>query len=347
MAVWGASAHAFDSSDSQRARALFDEAGELERRGQWGAAQERLREALGLRETPHLHYALGWALENDDRLVEAKAEYETAARLGREHASGEEAARLATARLAELDKTQPVIKVRVSGAARSNARVIIDGREVWRENGVATIPVDPGSHVIRVERDNDGAFEEIVYVGRGAVRAVNVEAGGHGAPRNPAQDRHGRLPSRPPLPPKKPAANEHGAPVLPWLLLSGGVVFVAGGGALLMSASADADRHEELQAKWCSLTACTTPSSARTESAEALGYRRSADEAADAATTKEVIGVVLGGAGLVAGTAGALLLLRGDERAESENARRSHGQRARAGAAPLPGGAMATAMFSF
>jgi hypothetical protein len=148
------------------------------------------------------------------------------------------------------------------------------------------------------------------------------------------------------VPQKKTATNDHGDTVFPWLLLSGGLAFVAGGGALLLSASADADRHEELRAKWCSVTSCATPSAAQSESAEAAGYRRAADDASRSADTKEIIGLVLGGAGLVAGTAGAFLLLRGGDRSESGSGRRSTNH-ARAGAAPLPGGAMATAIFSF
>src|SRR5262249_22650549 len=76
-----ATATAPTTTTEPRARALFDEAGALERCGQWAAAQERLRAALRLRETPQLHFALGWALENEDKLIEAKLEYETAARL--------------------------------------------------------------------------------------------------------------------------------------------------------------------------------------------------------------------------------------------------------------------------
>jgi hypothetical protein len=334
-----------EASDSQRARALFEEAGELERQGQWGAAQERLRTALRLRETPHLHYALGWALENDDRLVDAKAEYETAVRMGRERAGGEEAARLANARLTEIDKVVPIVKVRVAGASKSNARVIVDGREIRRDNDTATVPVNPGSHVVRVERDGEGAFEQIVYVGRSTVRNVNVDASsGTPAPREVAQDRHGRLPSRPTVPQRKTA--DHGNSVVPWLLLSGGLAFIAGGSALLLSASADSDRQDALQSKWCSLTSCTTPGGAQAESAEAVSYRRAADEAAEAGATKEVVGLVLGGAGLIAGSAGAFLLLRGEERTQSGSTRRTP-THARASAMPLPGGAMATAAFTF
>ncbi|HVJ92860.1 MAG TPA: hypothetical protein VM580_23830 [Labilithrix sp.] len=116
----GTNARAADPN-TLRARALFDEAGELERRGQWSAAADRLRAALRLRDTPHLHYALGWALENDDKLLDAKVEYETAARLGAERAGGAEAARLANARLAELEKKLPVFFFVATRRATSRA----------------------------------------------------------------------------------------------------------------------------------------------------------------------------------------------------------------------------------
>lgn len=337
-------------ADTERARALFEEAGELERHGQWGAAQERLRAALRLRETPQLFYALGWALENDDKLMEAKAEYETAARLGRERPGGEEAVRLATARLADLDRKMPLIKVRVVGGAKSNTRVIVDGREVKRDDDVATAPVNPGSHVIRVERGADGAVEQMVYVGRGTVRTVDVDAGDAVAVRDSAHERHGRAPSRSGAPLRMSVASDRGKQgdrdsVVPWLLLSGGLAFLAGGGALLISADADADTRDAMQARWCLATSCTGTSATRPETAEAAGYRRAASEAADTGNTKQAFGLALGGAGLIAGTVGALLLLRGDGERESGTPRAR--ARTSATASPLPGGGIASASFAF
>ena len=118
---------------------------------------------------------------------------------------------------------------------------------------------------------------------------------------------------------------------------------LAGGGALLISANADANERDSLQARWCTATACTGTSATRPETAEAAGYRRAASEAADTGNTKQAFGLAIGGAGLVAASVGAILILRGDEGREGERAR----TRARAGAAPLPGGGMATASFSF
>ncbi|MDF2695979.1 MAG: hypothetical protein K0S65_4362 [Labilithrix sp.] len=333
-------------ADTERARALFDEAGELERHGRWGPAQERLRAALRLRETPHLYYALGWALENDDKLLEARTEYETAVRLGKDRPGGEEAARLATARLAELDKKTPVIKVHVVGAGRANARVLLDGRELRRDDDTTSTPVNPGSHVVRVERPGENALEQIVYVGRGMDRTLDVDAGDAGSMRDTAQERHGRIAARSTVTPAStPRKTERGHDVLPWLLLTGGVAFAAGGGALLLSADADADRRDAMHAKWCSLTACSGGTATRAESSEALSYRQAASDAGDVGRTKQAVGLALGGAGLVAGTVGAILLLRGDE--PKEKPRSTRGTRPRASATPLPGGGFATATFAF
>ncbi|MBX3265013.1 MAG: hypothetical protein KF782_35400 [Labilithrix sp.] len=292
IALLPAPARAADA-DTERARALFHEAGELERLGRWADAQSRLRAALRLRETPQLHYALGWALENDDKLLEARAAYETAARLGRERPNGEEVARLAAERLADVERKTPVIKVRVAGAERASARVLIDGRDVKRDNDVATTAVNPGAHVIRVERGADDAFEQIAYVGRSAIRTVDVDEADVPV-RDSAQDRHARAPSAPPATRSAPRNDN----VLPWLMVSGGAAFVAGGGALLLSANGN-------------------------------------DEA------KQAFGLTLGGAGLVAGVVGAVLLLRGEDTSAKDRPRGS------ASAAPVPGGAVATAAFTF
>jgi hypothetical protein len=330
---------------TERARALFEQAGEFERRGQWAAAQEQLRSALHLRETPQLHYALGWALENDDKLLDARAEYEAAARLGRERPGGDEAVRLATTRLTELDKKTPLIKVRLLGGAKASGRVFVDGHEVKREEDVASTPVNPGSHVVRVERNGTNANEQMVYVGRGAVRLVEIEAGDVPVlPLKPSAPPR-RAPLRSTVPASAPVTNERGNMLLPFLLVSGGIAFSATGAALLLSADSDADVRDSMQTRWCAATACTRSEGPRRETTDAAGYRRAAIAADDAAATKQALGLVLGGAGLVAGTIGVILLLNGQDGAPRKNTRAN--TRPRAGAATLPGGGAATAAFSF
>ncbi len=232
----------------------------------------------------------------------------------------------------------------VIGAAKSKARVMVDGSEVRCEDDVAKTPVNPGSHMIRVERESMRTFEQVVYVGRGSVRTIEIERDDV-ATRNETRDRHGPSPARSRASSARPQSAEHRESVLPWLLLSGGLAFIAGGAALLVSADADTNTREKMQARWCNVTACTGTTATRAETAEAAEYRRAATEALDTASTKQAFGLGLGGAGLVAGTVGAILLLGGEDAVEKDH-HRPH-PRARAGAAPLPGGGMATATFSF
>lgn len=319
-------------ADTERARALFDEAGELERRGRWRDAQERLRAALRLRETPQLHYALGWALENDDKLLEARDAYVTAVRLGRERSDGAEVTRLASVRLAAIEREVPVLRVRVRGG---HMHVVVDGREVPREGGVASAHVNPGSHVIRVERDGRGAVEQMVYVGRSAVRTIEVGDGDLRTARKPSRS------GAPAARSKGGASAGRDEPVLPWLLLSGGVALLVGGGALVVSAADDADRRDVMHGRWCGAVACTGARPARMETAEAASWRREAEEAAATSSTKQVAGLSLGGLGLLTATVGVLALVTSDKSSKDSTTG------AQTSAAPLPGGAYVRTSVSF
>lgn len=306
---------------TERARTLYAEAGAFERQGQWERAQDRLRSALQLRETPQLYYALGWALENGDKLLEARTEYETAARLGRGRPEAAEATSLAAARLSVLEHETPTLKVRASRASR----ITLDGREMKRDDGGATSQVNPGSHVVRMFRGS-GVAERVVYLGRGVVEVVDLE----NAP---------TVVDVATVSPPPPRDN-----VIPWLVISGGIVLAAGGSALLVSAVADADARDSMQARWCTATACTGAAGAQPETAAATSYRQAAASAADNAHTKQAFGVALLGSGAIAAAVGTVLLLRSGS-TSSEKA--SAPSRTRASASPLPGGAMAMTEFSF
>lgn len=328
--------------DTERARALYDEAGELERRGQWGVAQEKLRTALRLRETPQLRFALGWALENDDKLLEAKVEYETATRSARGVPGAEEAARLASARLADLVDRTPGIKVKIGGAPRRSVRVIVDGHELDRDEDSPTTAVNPGSHVVRVERASDGAglAEQVVYVGRGTVRTVDVEVADAVTQRNSAQDRHEGAPVTATV----HTSTTQSRSVVPWILLSGGIAGLVGGAALLVSSSSDAETRDDMRGRWCTATACRGTTATIPESAQAASYRQASTDAAHDGNVKQAFGFVLGGAGLVATTVGAVMLIRASDRPR-ENA--ASPPRVRASVTPTFGGGFASAAISF
>ena len=212
-----------EDADLERARALFDRAGELERQGQWPAAQENLRTALRIRETPNLRYALGWALENDDQLLAARTEYELALRLA-QRAGSEEVAKLAAQRIAEVDRKTPLVQVRIRGQVARGTRVLVDGREVVIRGDAGTVPVDPGTRLVRVEREGRSPTEQSVSVSRGVLRVVELK----GDDSISVHDENG-------------ATTDRGT-ALPWVLVGGGVVLERNGARLWLAGADDPAR---------------------------------------------------------------------------------------------------------
>lgn len=311
-------------ADLERARALFDRAGELERQGQWPAAQENLRAALRIRETPNLRYALGWALENDDQLLEARTEYELAMRLA-QRAGNEEVATLASQRIADVDRKTPLVQVRIRGQIARGTRVLVDGREMTIRDDTGTLPVDPGTRVVRVEREGRAASEQTVSATRGVLRVVEVK----GDDSITVHDENGAVTDR--------------RPTLPWVLIGGGGALVATGAILFASSSGDASTRDEKTAQWCDAVACTNGMASRTETAEASALRREAYDAASRGNTKQVIGGIVGGVGAVSAVVGVVMLVqrsRGPEATKKTS-------RLAVDAAPLTGGGFANASIAF
>lgn len=323
-------ARAGEPNDLERARALFDEAGELEREGNWNAAQDRLREALRFRETPHLRYALGWALENGGRLLEARTEYEVALRLA-QRGGADEVSRLATTRIAEVDHKIPLVQIKVRGALAKDTRVLVDGREVTVHGEIGTVPVDPGQRVVRVERSGKSPSEETVTVTQGVFRVVEVQGDENAVLTGDSPSGTGR---------------EAHPPILPWALIGAGGAAVIGGVVLFVASSNDVSARDVSMRQWCDATACIGTTATRPETAEAAAYRREAYDAASRGNTKQVVGAIVGGVGIASIAIGTYLLVkRGGERPDAPRAARTGVLRL--DAAPLPGGAMAGAALTF
>ena len=318
-----------EPTDLERARALFDEAGELERQGNWNAAQDRLREALRVRETPHLRYALGWALENGARLLEARTEYEVALRLA-QRGGAEEVTRLASTRISEVDRKIPLVQIKVRGALARDTRVLVDGREVIVHGEIGTVPVDPGQRIVRVERSGKSPSEETVSVTQGVFRVVEVQG-----------DENAVLGGEPP----SSAASRSHAPILPWALIGAGGAAVIGGVVLFVASSNDISARDSNMRQWCDATACSGTTATRPETPEAAAFRREAYDAASRGNTKQVVGAIVGGVGIASIAVGTYLLVKQGERPDAPRAARTG--LLRVDASPLPGGAMAGAAFTF
>lgn len=316
-------------SDLDRARTLFDEAGELERRGEWAAAQDRLRAALRIRETPHLRYALGWALENSDRLIEARTEYEVALRLA-QRGGADEVSRLASTRIGEVDRKIPLVQIRVKGALAKDTHVLVDGREVKVHGDLGTLPVDPGTRTVRIERNGKSPSEESVSVQPGVLKVVEV-AGDEGAVVDT-------------VPAFVPDNRGRGTTV-PWVLVGGGSALALGGVLLFVASSSDVSERDAKLQQWCVATACVGGTTAtRPETTEAAAYRREAYDAASQGNTKQMLGAVLGGVGIAGIAVGAYMLIKNREQTDAPRAARAG---LRIDASPLPGGGVAGASLVF
>lgn len=334
-------AHA-QEGDLARARALYDEAGELERRGQWPQAVEKLRAALRIRETPNLRYALGWALENDDKLLEARAEYDVAERTAR--GTAEDVAQLARARRAELDAKTPVVRVTVPAAWRASARVTVDGRDAPVQGGASVLPVNPGARVVRVEGAGGAPVERIVYVSRGETKSVDVSAPDRDAASGETHVAQRRFPHREGAARRDADEGAHGDRVVPWVLVGGGAALAATGAVLLVSSFADASRRDDAMNAWCTQTACTGGNTATVpETPQAAAQRQEAEDAAARGNMKQTAAAILGGAGVVAAAVGGVLLVRGSESKDAPRNARG----LRFVAAPTLGGVAASATLRF
>ena len=314
--------------DLERARALFDEAGELERLGQWPAAQDRLRTALRIRETPNLRYALAWALENNDKLVEARIEYEVALRLA-QRAGNDEVSKLASTRIAEVDRKTPLLQVRIKGPIARDTRVLVDGREVTIRGDAGSLSVDPGARVVRVERAGRPSTEQTFTVPPGVLRVVEVKG----------DDTMAVLDETHANGVKKPAG-----PLLPWVLVGGGGALVVGGVLLLASSAGDVSARDDNMSRWCDATACVNGKATRQETTDAAAFRRDAYDASSRGNTKQIVGGILGGVGAVGIGVGVYMVLKGANEAPAKASRTSN---LRIDAAPLAGGGMAGASFAF
>ncbi len=332
-------AHA-QAGDLDRARALYDEAGELERHGKWPAAVEKLRAAIKIRETPHLHYALGWALENDDKLLEARAEYEAAERTARGTPGGDEVESLARGRRTELLAKTPSVRVIVP-EARKRARIVVDGRETRVQGDGAVVAVNPGARVVRVENVGSAPIERIVYVARGETGTVDLTSD----LATPARGGRDAAELRDAAPEAPAVTRRERSDVLPWVLVGGGAALVATSGALFVSSLGDAGERDDAMRAWCAETACSGGNVATLpESSGAAARRQDAEDAASRGNMKQTAAAIVGSVGLVGAVVGGMLFLRHDDR---ETGTRANTPRLHVGAAPLPGGASASALLRF
>ncbi len=155
------------------ARDRFKEGVALEDAGDFRAARGKFELVAETRTSPQVLYHLAFCDENLGALVAAEAGYEKA--LADAQAAGSSAAGVvdtATTRLAALRSRIPTLEIVVEGGLAAGDVVTVDGtaREAWAEPS----KIDPGRHVVTIERDGAAVTEAVVHVVEGKKATVRL-----------------------------------------------------------------------------------------------------------------------------------------------------------------------------
>jgi hypothetical protein len=147
-----------DATRDASARTFFEEGVRMAEQGNWVDAEDRFRRALTLRSSPVIAYNLASALVERGKLVEAS---ETVRRvLADENVDPQlkqSAARMST----DLQQRISHLTVDVSGWQPGDS-ALLDGNALLEAQLRIEIPIDPGSHQLRIERaGNTAAWQSI------------------------------------------------------------------------------------------------------------------------------------------------------------------------------------------
>jgi hypothetical protein len=175
------------SGDVARARDLFREATRLESQGKWPEAEDRLRQAIQVKETPGLRYHLAFCLEEQGKLVEALAGYDRARELITQGTPAPDVEKLlepARERvLSRIAHLKVLLAQQIPGA-----KLLIDDRESPLAEEVL---LDPGAHRVELRAPGHDSFitdvdlfpgEDRILQGQPARRAPTAPAAPSSAP---------------------------------------------------------------------------------------------------------------------------------------------------------------------
>lgn len=166
-----APALAQDTDELTRARALFQQATELEEAGNWAAALQRFREVGQVRMTPQVRFHIAVCEENLGRLVAALGGYELA--LAEADAVGPDFR-------AEVEQSIGRLRVRIPklvisrGKGAASAAIALDGVALGGASIGVEVPLDPGPHALTAKAPNHKPYQQTVELKEGAVTRVEV-----------------------------------------------------------------------------------------------------------------------------------------------------------------------------
>lgn len=189
-------ATAQDAKELGRARALFQQATELEQAGNWSAAVQRFREVGQVRMTPQVRFHIALCEDKLGRLVAALGGYELA--LADADSVGPDFRAEVQGNVTRLRERIPKLVIQ-RGAGAQAAVIELDGVSVGDSSVGVDVPQDPGPHAITARAPNFQPFESTVTLAEGERKVIEIVM--EPEPDLGPPTRGGELP--PPPPPRK------------------------------------------------------------------------------------------------------------------------------------------------
>jgi len=167
------------------ARKAFGDAVALEKDKRWAEAEAKLREALGIKETPGLRYHLGFCLENQGKLVEALVEYDRAEEMLRLGAKAPDVFELVGPARDGVKKRVASVTLKL-GAKVDGVVVELDGAPIKATLIGKALPQNPGKRVVTASAPGRQPFRRELELGEGDVREISIDLPAKGSASAPA-----------------------------------------------------------------------------------------------------------------------------------------------------------------
>jgi hypothetical protein len=185
-----------DDAGEQKAAArhIFNQGRELEKAGDWQGAYEKFKQVGEVVMTPQVRFHIALCDENLGRLVAAINGFELATeeakRAGKD---GKDVAENAPIRAEKLRARVPHLTIVVKGELRVS-KVLLDGKALAAALVNTELPVDPGKHVITVERKGEAIETQSLELAEKERKTITLEVDDKNLP--PEE------PDKPPPPPQ-------------------------------------------------------------------------------------------------------------------------------------------------
>ncbi len=164
-------AHAAD--DKAKARATFNEGVQLEAAGNYADALRKFQEVAQVAATPTVRFHIAFCQEKLGRLVEALGGYRMAAHEAEADGKSAKVAETANEALAALEKRIPKLTIK-RGRGAEMAKISVDGSELGASAADKPQHLDPGSHEVTATATGKEPFSQIVKLGEGDSKTVEV-----------------------------------------------------------------------------------------------------------------------------------------------------------------------------